>query len=71
MSLRACLLAAALIFVALAGQAAEVRTINPAAFYPEGPLWFNGRLYYVEYSTTGNTYDFYIIGQVTPNGERR
>jgi hypothetical protein len=25
-------------------------------------------IYYVEYSTDGNTNDFYIIGQVTPNG---
>jgi hypothetical protein len=41
-------LAAAL--ATFAAPAAEVRTINPSTFYPEGPLWFNGKLYYVEYA---------------------
>jgi sugar lactone lactonase YvrE len=27
-----------------------MQTINPQSFYPEGPLWHQGRLYYVEYS---------------------
>lgn len=52
MQLRACLLAMALAGAAVAAEATELRTINPTAFYPEGPLWFNGRLYYVEYSTS-------------------
>lgn len=41
-------LAAALLTVAV--EAAELRTINAESFYPEGPLWHDGRLYYVEYS---------------------
>lgn len=28
----------------------------------------SGAIYYIEYSTDGNTYDFYIIGSITPNG---
>lgn len=43
----------AVAMTALSAMSAEVRTINPSTFYPEGPLWFNGKLYYVEYS--GNT----------------
>jgi sugar lactone lactonase YvrE len=27
-----------------------MQPINPRSFYPEGPLWHQGRLYYVEYS---------------------
>src|SRR5262245_14158291 len=27
-----------------------MQCINPRSFYPEGPLWHQGRLYYVEYS---------------------
>jgi gluconolactonase len=30
-------------------RAAEVQVINPKASFPEGPLWHDGRLYYVEY----------------------
>ncbi|MEA2778656.1 MAG: hypothetical protein QOK29_200 [Rhodospirillaceae bacterium] len=29
---------------------AGVRTINPKSFYPEGPLWHDGKLFYVEYA---------------------
>ena len=35
--------------IGIAG-AAEVKTINPKSFYPEGPLWHGDRLLYVEYS---------------------
>ncbi len=43
--------AALLIMWALPASAAGmVRTINPDSFYPEGPLWHDGRLLYVEYS---------------------
>jgi sugar lactone lactonase YvrE len=42
--------AGAALLAAFAAQAAEVKTVNPSTFYPEGPLWFNGKLYYVEYS---------------------
>ncbi len=39
--------------LAFAGQdalAGEVQTINGKSFYPEGPLWLDGRALYVEYS---------------------
>ena len=49
---RACMWGAVFALAALAAEAGEVRTINPATFYPEGPLWFNGKLYYVEYATS-------------------
>jgi len=42
--------AGAIMLATVAVEAAEIKTINPSTFYPEGPLWFNGRLYYVEYS---------------------
>ncbi|NIN01357.1 MAG: hypothetical protein GTO24_25675 [candidate division Zixibacteria bacterium] len=32
-----------------AAFAGEVRVINPKAAFPEGPVWHEGRLYYVEY----------------------
>lgn len=41
------------IALALAPAAAlgqEVTVINPDSFFPEGPLWHDGQLYYVEYS---------------------
>jgi len=42
--------ATALLLIALAGGAdADVRRLAPAA-YPEGPLWHNDRLLYVEYA---------------------
>ena len=41
-----CLAAALVAAPALAG----VTTINPKAGYPEGPLWHEGKLFYVEYS---------------------
>ena len=34
---------------ALPGQ---ITTIDPDVHYPEGPLWREGRLFYVEYSTS-------------------
>jgi gluconolactonase len=40
--------------IAIAGWSATalagVRTINPRSFYPEGPLWHDGKLFYVEYA---------------------
>src|ERR1700727_3635161 len=45
--------AAALLLAArLAGGAAgvaEVRVLNDDAHFPEGPVWYRGKLYYVEY----------------------
>lgn len=42
--------AALLITWALPAAAGTVRTINADSFYPEGPLWHDGRLLYVEYA---------------------
>lgn len=41
----------AVIFLVLgpAALATEVEVINPEASFPEGPLWHDGQLYYVEY----------------------
>ena len=33
-------------------MAGEVAPIDPDAHYPEGPLWRDGKLYYVEYATS-------------------
>jgi gluconolactonase len=30
--------------------ASEVQIVNPESYFPEGPLWHDGQLYYVEYS---------------------
>jgi gluconolactonase len=32
-----------------AALAGEVEVVNPEASFPEGPLWYDGQLYYVEY----------------------
>jgi gluconolactonase len=40
----------ALLGVHLAGGAqAAVQVLNDDAYFPEGPVWYNGKLYYVEY----------------------
>jgi gluconolactonase len=31
------------------GHAGDVKVLNDDAHYPEGPIWFQGKLYYVEY----------------------
>ena len=31
-------------------RAEELTTIDPQARYPEGPLWRDGKLFYVEYA---------------------
>jgi gluconolactonase len=50
---RAGYLAAGLLCVAGASAfAAQVSTIDAEAHYPEGPLWREGRLFYVEYSAS-------------------
>jgi gluconolactonase len=39
------------VVVTVAGaHAADVQVINEASYFPEGPLWHDGQLYYVEYS---------------------
>jgi len=41
-----------LIFATLPALAAQLITIDPHAHYPEGPLWRDGGLFYVEYATS-------------------
>lgn len=43
-------LATAALLACAPAAAQEPRVINPASFYPEGPLWHDGKLYYVEYA---------------------
>ena len=31
-------------------DAADVEVINEESYFPEGPLWHDGQLYYVEYA---------------------
>ena len=38
-----------------AAQAADIKVINADAWFPEGPIWYQGKLYYVEYGR--NTID--------------
>lgn len=38
--------------VALPVVAAQISAIDPQAHYPEGPLWRDGKLFYVEYSAS-------------------
>jgi hypothetical protein len=41
------------ILLCAAGMACEaengIKVLNDDAHYPEGPIWYHGRLYYVEY----------------------
>jgi gluconolactonase len=43
-------LAACLLLTTLPALAGELVAIDPAAHYPEGPLWREGKLFYVEYA---------------------
>lgn len=44
--------------VASGARAAEVKTINPDAWFPEGPIWYHDTLFYVEYGrNTVTTWD--------------
>lgn len=47
-----CLAACLLGLAAAPAHPAQLTTLDPAAHYPEGPLWRDGRLFYVEYSTS-------------------
>jgi sugar lactone lactonase YvrE len=51
MRTRLALLASLLCVAAGAAPAAQLITIDRDAHYPEGPLWRDGRLFYVEYSS--------------------
>ncbi len=46
------LLAGLVLALATAARAAAPVAIDPDAHYPEGPLWRDGRLFYVEYSAS-------------------
>lgn len=52
-------LTSGLLFLALVLQAAasppEIKVLNPDASYPEGPMWYQGKLYYVEYGRNAVT----------------
>jgi sugar lactone lactonase YvrE len=37
------------VFFGTGAFASDVTVINPKAAFPEGPVWYNGELYYVEY----------------------
>jgi sugar lactone lactonase YvrE len=41
----------ALVVAGNSAVAGEVEIINAESYFPEGPLWHDGRLYYVEYAT--------------------
>jgi gluconolactonase len=53
--MRLILAIAAVIRLASAAAAADVKVINDKAAFPEGPVFLDGKLYYVEYG--GNTID--------------
>jgi len=36
-------------------QAADIKVINADAWFPEGPIWYQGKLYYVEYDRNSVT----------------
>jgi sugar lactone lactonase YvrE len=49
-AVRTILLALIAVFGCAAGANADaVKVINPDAHFPEGPIWYRGKLYYVEY----------------------
>jgi gluconolactonase len=39
----------AVALLAMSAQAAGVKVLNEDAHFPEGPMWYSGKLYYVEY----------------------
>ena len=54
---RACYLAACVLSTAAAcALADQVTTVDPDAHYPEGPLWRDGKLFYVEYAQSNIKY---------------
>ena len=40
---------------ALDCRAGDIRILNPDAHFPEGPIWYHGKLYYVEYDRNSVT----------------
>lgn len=56
--MRAWLTAGLLAMAGASAQAQQLSTIDDDAHYPEGPLWHEGKLFYVEYSAhTIKTWD--------------
>lgn len=46
------------VLIASLAHAAGVRVLNSDAYFPEGPVWYHGKLYYVEYGRdTVTTWD--------------
>ncbi len=44
--------------LAVSAEAGEIKVVNPDAYFPEGPVWYHGKLYYVEYGrNTITTWD--------------
>ena len=50
------LIACALSAAAITATAAPLTTVDADAHYPEGPLWRDGKLFYVEYATSNIKY---------------
>ncbi len=50
-----CLAAAVAVAVASVAHADGVRVLNDDAHFPEGPVWYHGKLYYVEYDRNSVT----------------
>lgn len=46
------LAAGLLLLASTAASAGTLTVVDPAASYPEGPLWQDGKLYYVEYAAS-------------------
>jgi gluconolactonase len=40
---------------AFGAHAADIKTLNPDAHFAEGPIWYHGKLYYVEYDRNSVT----------------
>src|SRR5262252_9871147 len=51
-----CLVLCVLSAAAAAAVADSVTTVDADARYPEGPLWRDGKLFYVEYATSNIKY---------------
>jgi gluconolactonase len=46
------------VILASSGRAGDVTVLNGDAYFPEGPVWYRGKLYYVEYGrNTVTTWD--------------
>ena len=56
MPLKTCLLSLLLIASAAAGaRADDIKVLNDDAHFAEGPIWYHGKLYYVEYDRNSVT----------------